>query len=101
MPAHALPSALEDANAFANLLASLAGKANVADEWDSTALADDVATISSEPRSKSLVGGDESTTAVAPPDSTIVTDPKVSKTASITFRLTQTERALLLRRATE
>src|SRR3974390_1093724 len=101
MPAQAQPSASKDANAFANLLLSLAGKANASDGWDSSALADDIATISCEQPPHTQPASGEEPAAVVPCDSTSVSAPKVSKTASVTIRLTQTERALLHERAAE
>jgi hypothetical protein len=104
MPGDVQFSTSEDA--FANLLASLANKTSAPDEWDASALADDIATISckqlpSAQAASPLQGGEERPAAAIPSDSAHVTGPKASKTAGITIRLTQAERAQLRQRAAE
>jgi hypothetical protein len=107
------PTPSKNSGSFASFLASFTGSANDAtDEWDLSALADDVATISYEqalqahrrPRVSENATEElrESFTQPAPdPSGSEQTGPgsKKRKTASITLRLTAAEQAQLQERA--
>ena len=93
---------------FASMIASFAGGPSAsADPWDLTALADDVATISYEKalRTHRRIGPPEPLPPSVELNSPAPIEPALSrsshKTASITFRLTAEEHALLQTRAME
>lgn len=93
---------------FASMIASFAGGPSAsADPWDLSALANDVATISYEKalRTHRRIGPPEPLPPSVESNSPAPIEPALSrsshKTASITFRLTAEEHALLQTRATE
>jgi hypothetical protein len=113
MPEPASP--LRTPTSFATLLASLTGSGKQSeDQWDSSALGDDVATISYEqalrahrrvrtaeplPAASSEIQHQPSPASIPSPASNSVSATKRRKTASITIRITESEQAQLQERA--
>jgi hypothetical protein len=91
-------SSLPTADNFANILASLTGpEPNLADSWDDSALADDVATISYEQALKTQGRGKLS----ADSRSAARSNGNGPKATMVTLRLSQAESAQLRERAAE
>lgn len=106
MPDHASSQPSANRTSFAGMLAAFSGAQKEA-PWDLTALADDVATISYEQalrthrRARAEEPLERSIEPMPAVPATSTETTKAHKTASITFRLTAEEHALLQTRATE
>jgi hypothetical protein len=102
-------SSNKNAGSFAGLLESFTGSAKSSNEWDDTALLDDVATISYDQALRShrrvppsvSPQGSESPSPVSPTinQTSLVAQRKTRKSSSVTIRLTEQEEIQLHERA--